>query len=125
MWRAVLGVIAGYLVWTVLWLGGNAVLFSEITQTVSAKQSFSAPGPLVGVIALSVVCSIAAGAVCAAIVRNRPRAAVLVLAALLLMTGVAVELGQSTLVPLWFMVAFLVLIVPVTVLGGRLVRRGA
>jgi hypothetical protein len=123
--RAVLGVIAGYLVWTVIWLGGNAVFFAGITKVVSAGQSYTAPGPLAAVIALSVVCSVAAGVVCAALVRDRARPAVLVMAVLLLITGVAVEVGYWALVPAWFIVTFWILIVPATMLGGRLIRRGA
>jgi hypothetical protein len=123
MMRAALAVIVGYLVWTALWLGGNAAFFGAAAETVGAGVRFAAAGPLAGLIALSVVCSLAAGLSAAAIARQRARAVVLVLAALLLLTGIAVQIGVWTLMPTWYHLTFLALIVPASILGGRLVGR--
>ena len=123
MKRAVLGVIVGYMLWTALWLGGNAVFFGAAAKVVRAGQPYTAAGPLAGVIVLSVVCSIAAGLAAAAIAKERAPAAVLVMAALLLVTGVAVQIGVWTLMPAWYHLTFLALIVPASVLGGRIIGR--
>ena len=125
MIRAVLGVIVGYLVWTALWLGGNSIFFGGAAAVVAAGQPFSATAPLVGLLVLSIVCSLAAGLAAAAIAKGRARGALLALAGLLLLTGVAVQSGVWALMPLWYHLTFLVLIVPATVLGGRLLRRPA
>ena len=121
MIRAVLGVIVGYLVWTALWLGGNSIFFGGAAAVVP----FSATASLVGLLVLSIVCSLAAGLAAAAIAKGRARGALLALAGLLLLTGVAVQSGVWALMPLWYHLTFLVLIVPATVLGGRLLRRPA
>jgi hypothetical protein len=123
MMRAVLAVIVGYLVWTALWLGGNAAFFGAAAEVVSAGVPYTAVGPLAGLIALSVVCSIAAGLAAAAIAKQRTRAVVLVMAALLLLTGVVVQIGVWTLMPAWYHLTFLALIVPASLLGGRLIGR--
>ncbi len=125
MKRAVLGVVAGYLVWTALWLGGNAVFFGAAAEVVKAGQRFDAVGPLAGLLALSVACSLASGITAAAISRDRAGGAVLVMAALLLFTGIAVQIGVWALMPSWYHATFLAFIVPVALLGGRLGRRSA
>jgi len=121
MARAILGVIAGYAVWSVIWLAGNALLFGAAGHEVAEGRPFTAAGPLVGILVLSVVCSLAAGAATAGIARARARGAVLVMALLLLMTGIAVQATAWSLMPVWYHLTFLVLIVPVCLLGGRLV----
>ncbi len=119
MIRAILGVIAGYAAWTILWLGGNALLFGEASRVIGEGQAFTAAGPLVGVIVLSVVCSIVAGLTAAKIAKSRAAGAVIVMALLLLATGVGVQLGVWSLMPVWYHLAFLVLIIPVTIASGR------
>jgi hypothetical protein len=119
MGRAVLGVILGYTVWTVLWLLGKAVFFAEAAEVVESGQPYTATGGLVGVIALSIICSLASGFTTARIAGGHPRA-VLVMAGLLLATGIAVQARVWALMPTWYHVLFLVLIVPVALIGGRM-----
>ena len=40
MLRAMVGVIVGYVIWTVLWLGGNAVLFSAAPSALKRASHF-------------------------------------------------------------------------------------
>lgn len=117
MLKAIIAVIAGYAVWTVIWLGGNAVLFTDAAEVVAAGQPYTAAGPLLGAVVLSVVCSLAAGYVCAFLARGRP---LMILAVLLLLTGIGVQAGVWSLMPLWYHLVFLGLVVPVTMAGGRL-----
>jgi hypothetical protein len=120
--RAILGVIVGYAVWTALWLAGNAVFFGAVAEPVASGNAFIAVGPLVCLIALSVVCSIGAGLSAAAIARDRANVVVLASSMLLLLTGIAVQIGVWRLMPIWYHLTFLLLIVPVCVVGGRLWR---
>jgi len=122
MIRAILGTIAGYAVWTVLWLGGNALFFGEAARVVGEGQAYTAAGPLVGVIALSIVCSIVAGVTAAKVAGSRAGGAVIAMAALLLLTGIGVQSGVWSLMPVWYHLVFLALIVPVVLAGGRLAR---
>ena len=123
MTRAILGVIAGYAAWTVLWLAGNAIVFGVVDDVVASGESFTAVGPLVGVLALSIVCSVGAGLSAAMVANERANVVVLVTGVLLLLTGVAVQLGVWRLMPVWYHLTFLLLIVPVCVAAGRLWRQ--
>ena len=125
MKRGVLGVIVGYTLWTALWLGGNAVFFGAAADAASAGEALTDAGPLAGLIVLSLVCSIAAGLVAAVIARQRIGVAVLVMAVLLLATGIAVQAGVWALMPVWYHATFLGLIVPAAILGGRIIGRAA
>jgi hypothetical protein len=122
--RNILGVVAGYVIWTVLWLGGNAVLFSEAGEVIAAGKPLTEVGTLGGIITLSVVCSLAAGAGAARIGTERVDRGVMVLACLLFLTGVMVQTSIWELMPVWHHLTFLALIVPVVLLGGRLISRG-
>ncbi|MEL6499050.1 MAG: hypothetical protein AAF937_02530 [Planctomycetota bacterium] len=119
MIRVILAVIAGYATWTVLWLGGNAVLFAEAGGVIARGERYDQTGPLLGVVLLSVVCSITSGAVCAAVSRGRYVASI-VAAALLLLTGIAVQASAWSLMPVWYHAAFLALVAPGVLLGSRL-----
>ena len=123
MARAIIGVIAGYAVWSFVWLAGNALLFEAAGQEVAEGRSFTAAGPLLGILLLSVVCSLAAGAATAAIAKVKARGSVPVMALLLLATGIAVQASAWSLMPVWYHLTFLVLLVPVCLLGARLATR--
>lgn len=119
MMRAILAVILGYGLWTILWLGGNAGLKAAFPDALPEGGPYTATLPLVLALALSVFCSLASGALAGALARGAP---VLVLALFLLATGIGVQTTAWDLMPLWYHLVFLALLVPVTLLGGR--RRG-
>jgi len=120
MGRAVLGAIAGYAAWTVLWLAGNHFFFAAAAESVAGGQRLVNPGSLLGILILSVVCSLAAGTVAAKIGTPRARVAVLIMALALLATGIGIQASIWNLMPVWYHVAFLLLIVPVCMVGARL-----
>jgi len=121
----ILGIVVGYAVWTAIWLGGNALLFREAASVVQGGEAYTHVPGLAGILLLSIACSVAAGAVTAAIARSRAGAAVLVMAILLLVTGVGVQIGVWHLMPAWYHLAFLALLVPVSLAGGRLAPKTA
>ncbi len=120
MLRAVIGVIAGYVTWSVLWFVGNRLLFAEAAEVVGAGEPYTRTGPLLGVLVLSIVCSLAAGAVAAKIAQSRRWGTVAVMAVLLLITGVVVQASVWSLMPFWYHVVFLALIIPVCQVGSWL-----
>ena len=125
MMRAVVGVIAGYLTWSVVWLLGNQLLFAEAAEVVGAGEPFTRTGPLLGVLVLSIMCSLAAGAVAAKISRSKGWGTVAVMAILLLITGVVVQASVWNLMPVWYHVLFLALIIPVCQVGAWLATGAA
>ena len=120
--RSVLAVIVGYVLWTLLWLLGNAGLavpFSDSTERFEAGEPITDVTYLVLALALSVVCSSLAGLVTALIAREKGRVATLIMALLLLATGIAVQASAWDLMPVWYHLVFLALIVPVCTRGAR------
>lgn len=122
MIRNIGSVIAGYAAWTVLWLVGNALLFAQAREVVTAGEAFEQTGPLVGILALSVFCSVVAGVVTARIAQGNTARVVLVMAILLLATGIAVQAGVWSLMPTWYHVLFLLMLIPVAATAGRWAR---
>lgn len=121
MLRKIAAIIAGFVAWTVLWLAGNALLFQNLSKTVEAHEPITNNAALAGVLALSIACSLIAGLIAAAISRSNPP--VLITAILLLLVGIAVQSTVWNLMPLWYHLCFLILLIPATLLGGRISRR--
>ncbi len=125
MLKSIVSVVSGYLAWTVLFLGGGAVLRAAFAAAHAADGRVDATGVLLLYLALSVLASAVAGAVTARLAPRRAMAHVGVLAALLLATGLPVQVSVWETLPVWYHVLFLAALVPVTWLGGRGQRRAA
>ena len=117
MGRTIGAVVAGVVLWGVLWNGGNAGLGAAGVIEVGAP--ISAVGVLLGLIAYSAVLSVLAGYTTAAI-KGGPDAmgAVKALAGVNLAIGIAVEVMYWSLLPVWYHIVFLALVVPMTMVGG-------
>ena len=125
MMRMVIAAIVGYAVWTVLWLGGNAGVAAGYPEELAAYTdggSLTATAPLAISICLSILCSVVAGFVAATIAKGGAQRAVLAVAVLLMLTGLGVQGSAWSRMPVWYHLVFLALLVPMTVLGGRLKR---
>lgn len=125
--RTILAVLAGAVVWATLWVGGTQALQRAFPSLLAAGQPVTNAGALTGLILYSVALSIVAGYVTAAVASRDPMPAVKGLAVLQLLLGIGFEVSAWNLTPVWYHLAFLALIVPATVYGGRVRarRRGA
>lgn len=123
MWKLVLAVIAGYALWTVLWLGGGQGLLAAFPDAMPQAdgQPIGSTPYLVGALVLSVICSLAAGALCR-LGKAHWLAAAITLSVLLLLTGIGVQASSWDLMPVWYHLPFLILLVPATLLGARIAR---
>ena len=124
--RAAVAVLVGFGIWTVLWLGGASAvgaLFPEEMQAYTDGQGLHATAPLATILALSIVASLAAGASAASVARQRAFGASFALGVLLLLVGLGVQVSAWDAMPVWYHVAFLVLLLPVTLSGARLMPR--
>jgi hypothetical protein len=122
MLKIILGVVAGFFVWSILWVGTDAVLKAVWTgykENVEA-MSFS-PAMLIVPLILSAVCSITAGFVAGLIARENSKSP-LILGALLLIVGIFAQMGVWEKIPLWYHLAFWILLIPMTVFGGKLIQ---
>ena len=120
MVRIFLSVVVGYTLWTLLWLTGSLGIqagWSDAFAAFQDGQPITAAAPLLLSLLLSVVCSLAGGWSAAAVSQGS-RPAVGVLAGLLLLTGVGVQASSWALMPVWYHLTFLALLVPVTLLGA-------
>lgn len=119
--RTVLGTIAGAVLWALLWVGGTGAAAAAFPGVLPSGAPLTAPGPLVALILYSGVLSIAAGYTAAAV--GRSMRAVNWLAGLQLALGIMIETSGWELTPVWYHVVFLLLLVPLTLLGGHLRTR--
>ena len=119
--RNVMGIIAGYVVWTAVWLGGNAGIKGSMSDRYDAEGFSLDITVLIVILVLSVVCSVLGGWV-AARLANKPRGAAMILGGLLLATGLMVQISAWSKMPVWYHVIFLVLLYPMTMFGAA---RGA
>ena len=120
--KTILGVAAGYIIWSILWVGVDALLravWTSYDQSVAA-MSFSS-SQLVVPLVLSAFCSIVAGFAAALIAKENGKTP-LILGVLLLLTGIFVQMSVWEKIPLWYHLTFWILLVPMTILGGKLTR---
>ncbi len=120
MFRSIVAIIAGYGLWTLIFLWGNSLFFKEAGEIASEGGAFTDQGTLTGILLLSVVASFAAGWI--TIIIGRKLRTVWIMAALLLITGIGVQLSSWALLPVWYHLSFMALIVPVSIFGGKAVR---
>ena len=121
--KRVVAVVAGYVAWTILWLAGNSLFFAEAAEVVKGGEPYTETGPLAAIVGLSVACSLVAGYLCARIAGTSPGRVVVILGVLLLVTGIGVQASAWQLMPVWYHVTFLALLVPVTLVGGQIGSR--
>lgn len=118
--RNVLAVIAGVVLWSVLWVGGGQLAALMYPAVLAPGQPVTHTFALLGYIAFSVVLSILAGYATAAAATGKRMRSVRIMAGVLLLMGVVFEVSAWQLTPVWYHVAFLVLLVPAVLYGGSL-----
>lgn len=118
MLRSIAAVVAGFVLWTLLWLISNQALMVVASEHFGPEGATDHPGVLSIVLALSVVFSVLAGWLSATIAQ-RPAAA-LAVGLLLLAVGIFVQSQYWQLMPLWYHLIFLALLLPAALLGGRI-----
>ena len=131
MLRIVLGVIAGFIAWIVVWIGSEKII-SVIWPAFGVHQrafedaiknggSFTAEtGPLLTHIVIGSIVSVMAGSL-AALVAGKNSRAPLVVGCLLLALGVLKAVMSWQYVPIWYHVIFTAILLPMAIIGGRLI----
>jgi hypothetical protein len=118
--RLLAAVLAGVFVWGFLWSLGNAAVLMLWAGAFDPDGGLRAPLPLLLLVLWSVALSLVVGWLAARIDVPAPRRAVWALAIVQFSIGVVVEAGSWALLPLWYHLVFLGLVIPATVLGGWL-----
>lgn len=131
MLRIVLGVIAGFIAWSILWVGSDQLLqtFSpgwygahqdRVALAVVNGESFTSDTTILIIgLVRSAITSIMAGFI-AAVVAGENRRSPLILGIILIIVGIAVQVHLWNVFPIWFHVIFWLMLIPLTILGGRM-----
>jgi hypothetical protein len=122
MIMSILSILAGYATWTVLFLGGGAGIRSVMASSHDAAGYTSDVSVLMVYLALSMFASATAGFVTAKISKVKVKRDTRILAGALLATGIPVQLMTWSLIPVWYNVAFLALLVPLTLWGSTFIK---
>ena len=130
MVRIILGIIVGYILWTGLWLGSDAI-FSAISsdwstkslefRTAVEKNIPYTPDSMILIVLLvkSVIITIISGFAAALVARENIKSTI-GLGLLLFISGIFVQLMHWNYMPLWYHIPFLLMLIPMTILGGKL-----
>jgi hypothetical protein len=121
--RSIAALVSGYVLWTVVWLGGNASFRAAGLLPGDPTQPVLAPLPLFVLIGLSLVCSLLGGYVAGVVSRSSWKRTVALLGLSLFATGCFVQSTVWHLMPLWYHLIFLGLIIPLTLVGGVVTKR--
>ena len=136
MVRIILGVIAGFVVWSIVWIGSDQVLITlskswygahqfEFEKAMFNQTPFAPDNTILALnIVRSIIISLMSGFL-AAFIANENKKAPLILGFLLLLFGLLVQIMAWTYLPVWYHVVFLALLVPVTIIGGQLKKSSA
>ncbi|MEZ5344851.1 MAG: hypothetical protein R2681_04760 [Pyrinomonadaceae bacterium] len=121
MGKIILGVIVGFVVWTVVFIGGEAVIRAIAPGAVAPADVtyFDSTGILLSYLLRSVIASILAG-LSAVLVAAEGSKTPLILGVVLLLVGIMVQASAWSVLPVWYHLVFLILLIPMTILGGKL-----
>jgi hypothetical protein len=131
MGRLILGVIAGFIAWSIIWVGSERVLSAIWPEWYGAHQvafeaavakggAFTADTTilLMNIVRGSMV-SVISGFLAALIARENRRSP-LILSALLVAFGLLIVVMSWSYIPLWYHIIFTALLIPMTMVGGKL-----
>ena len=130
MVRIILGVIAGFLAWSIVWVGSEKVLSAIWPEGFGAHQrafeaavanggQFTADTTLLLMhIVVGSIVSVMSGFL-AALLAGENKRAPLVLGFLLLAFGLLKAVLSWPYVPIWYHVIFTALLIPMTIVGGK------
>ena len=119
MLRDILAALAGSAGWTILWLSCNTALRGAGLLPADANRRVEAIPPLLILLGASVVFSIA-GFVASALASRAGYRAAIILCAIQLVLGILFQTQAWHLMPIWYHLSFLSLLVPMTLVGAWL-----
>ncbi len=121
MVRIIIGIVVGFIVWTLVFVGGEAVLRAIAPGAVALQDAtyVGSVGLLLGYLIRSIIASILAGFV-AALIAGENAKSTLILGIVLLAVGLMVQISAWSKLPPWYHIIFLLLLIPMTIFGGKL-----
>jgi hypothetical protein len=118
--RQAIAVAAGFILWSVGWFCYNAALRKFGLVSSDQTQPIHSVMALLALLAGSCILSLLAGFTAASIARSSPVAVAMGLGLLLLAVGLFFQIQLWRLMPFWYHLLFLVLLVPICFVGAWL-----
>ncbi|MDM7923489.1 MAG: hypothetical protein QUS14_14420 [Pyrinomonadaceae bacterium] len=131
MVRIILAAVAGFIAWSIMWIGSDQVLMTAMPDWYGAHQlafekatknndPFTAETTiLVMHLVRSILITIMSGFL-AAVIAGENRRSPLILGVLLLLFGIAIQGMYWNYLPVWYHLIFLALLIPMAIVGGKL-----
>lgn len=123
MGRSILAVLAGFLAWSILWVVSNIVIAGAFPEAFAEDGSTQSVGLLALLLFDSAAFSLLCGWLTGVVAKAKQVAHGVALGVALLVVGIAVQAGYWDVLPIWYHLIFLVLLLPMATLGGRLAVR--
>jgi|SRR5215204_7104064 len=131
MLRIVLGVVAGFFSWLIVWFGSEKVISAiwpafgthqaAFQAAITDGSQFTADSTmLLTHIVMGSIISVVSGVLSALVAGENSRAPLFV-GILLLAMGVMKAVMSWPLVPIWYHIIFTAILLPMAILGGRLI----
>lgn len=120
MLKDILAVVVGFAAWSILWLGGNPQVPKLFPGSLKKDGSLHHTGALLTLLVFAALVSIAAGYVVTLVSASANTNLPLILGVILLLVGIVVQRQYWKLMPLWYHLLFLGLLVPATLFGASL-----
>jgi hypothetical protein len=118
--KTILSIAAGFIAWSIVWLGVNAGLHGIGMLPADPTQSITSISVLLTLLVGSVVASVAAGYTTAITTPRGKKSPTPALGWVLITVGVFVQGMNLALMPLWYHIIFVALLLPAAAAGGRL-----
>ncbi len=118
--RQTMAVVVGFIVWSALWLILNLALKDAGLVPADPSQAIVEARPLLFLLAGSLIISLIAGYLAAAIRGKVGYGVIVILGLALLAVGIFFQIQYWHLMPLWYHITFLVLLLPLCLAGARL-----
>jgi hypothetical protein len=134
MVRIVVGVMGGFFAWLIVWVGSEKILSAiwpafgvhqrAFEEAIKSGGQFTADTTmLLTHIVIGSIVSVLAGSL-AALIAGENRRAPLVLGCLLLALGFLKAVMSWQYVPIWYHVIFTAILLPMAIVGGKLIPNG-
>lgn len=131
MARIILGVIAGFFAWLIVWIGTEKILSAiwpafgshqrSFEEAIKNGGEFTADARmLLTHIVIGSVVSVMAGSLAAVVAGENARTP-LIVGCLLLALGILKAVMSWPLVPIWYHIIFTAMLLPMAIIGGKLI----
>ncbi|MBK6749274.1 MAG: hypothetical protein IPG67_04505 [Acidobacteria bacterium] len=132
MGRIIVGVVVGFIVWSIVWVGSEQTLGRFWTEfgahTLEAEKALTnntsletSPAIAIANLIRSFLTSVIAGYL-VALAAGEYKRSTMILGVILVAVGIAVEYMFWNLAPAWYHILFVLFLLPMTIVGGRMRR---